>query len=254
MAAGFLLEKIYQPLALLVLVLAVITGVFLVYRLNDSIDQNEDLRFNIRRFWKNPLHKFCLIQFVVILIPASLYFLSPFTFIVLAITAFAGFIYSITFNIKGKKFRIKNVFIVKNLFIGLAWGALVLIGAGGMSNPLTLVFFVFASFQVFIGSVIRDVPDLAKDKENDVRSFPVVLGIKNTVYGMKLMNIASITSVYFVNWNEYVMFAFSAIIVWRVVNLRQLYYGSNTKFWSQTFNLATCVLIFFGALFLEYYG
>ncbi|MCH2233233.1 MAG: UbiA family prenyltransferase [Crocinitomicaceae bacterium] len=248
------MEKIYQPFALLVLVLAVITGVFLVYRLNDSIDQHHDLKFNIRKFWGNPLHKVCIIQFVFILIPASLYFLSSFTFWVMAIAAVAGFIYSITLHINGKKFRIKNVFIVKNLFIGLAWGALVFIGAGGYSNPLTIAFFIFASVQVFIGSVIRDIPDFKKDIENNVKSLPVVLGIKNTIYGMKLLNITSVASVYFIEWDDNIMFVISAVIVWRLVNLRLLYKGENIKFWSQTFNLATCVLIYLGAVFLEFYG
>ncbi len=231
-----------------------IVGVFLVYRLNDSIDQNEGLKFNLTSFFSNRLHQFVGALFFFVLIPLSFLWLTKFTLMILAIGAVIGTAYSLSLNMNGKQLRLKNVFIVKNLLIGLVWGSLVLIGAGDGLNENVIVLFAFVSFQVVIGSVVRDLPDVKKDAELGVKSLPVVVGEKNSIHIMMLINALSIMPFFLEPRFAHISVYLFVVFAYRTINLMFLLKGKNVKFWSQTFNLMCCVLIFLVMLVFSLYG
>jgi 4-hydroxybenzoate polyprenyltransferase len=254
MFAGFVLSS-EQDWKLVNLLTAInIVGVFLVYRLNDCIDQNEGLKFNLTAFFSNRLHQFVGGVFFFVLIPLSFLWLPSFTLITLTVGAVIGIGYSLTLNLDGKQLRLKNVFIVKNLLIGIVWGALVLIGAGDGLNPFVIALFGFVSLQVVIGSIIRDVPDVVKDKESGVKSLPVVVGVKNSIHVMMLLNVLSmipfLLDEVYAEFIIYLVFVFA----YRSINLMFLLKGKQMNFWSQTFNLMCCVLIFAVVLIFKLNG
>lgn len=252
---GFIFsERPYDWLLLVYLLYCNLNGIFLVYRLNDCIDQDKDLSLNLKAFFNVPLHKWVSIQFFLVLIPLAFYFLNAFTFSVLGIAAIIGFVYSLSFKTASGQFRVKNMFFVKNLLIGLAWGSLVLIGAGNIASNEVLTLFVLASIQVLIGSMIRDVPDREKDSASGVRSFPVVIGNARTIFFMMTLNFGSFAAAYLVNWDLKWMYSIGIVVVWRFINLIMLKNQEDKPLWSQSFNLLCCLVIFLVTLGLFWYG
>lgn len=226
-------------------------GVFIIYRFNDLIDQSHDLRFNLRRLLSNKLHLFFLLQFIFLTIPAVFIFLSPFRILLLSFICIAGIIYSVNFSNGTKQFRIKNIFIVKNLYIGILWGILVLAGAASTENQLVIPLTVFAIIQVTIGSIIRDIPDLERDRSAHVNSFPVVFGIKRTILNLIMLNAFSLAPVFICN-SKLLLIILLPVFVWRMINLVCILPSGISRWWTQTLNLLTCLLILI-IIFMLYY-
>ncbi|MCT4623650.1 MAG: UbiA family prenyltransferase [Schleiferiaceae bacterium] len=251
MASGFILGRQKDVAVIFLLLWIDIIGIFTVYRLNDCIDQNESFEFNLRQCLSYKKHQWALVQLAVI-IPLSFMFISREVFNILAIAAIAGTLYSLTLRVEGKRYRIKNMFFLKNILIGLSWGALILVGAGTVQNPLVISMFLFASIQVFIGSIIRDIPDVEKDKENGVNSIPVVNGIPWTLKFLQITNVLSLASIIWSGWSFSLFFIFFVVVVWRAYNLYFLRKDKTNPKWTQSINLYTCVLIFFVTLVMAY--
>lgn len=230
-------------LQIVLLLLCCLFGIFLIYRLNDCIDQDADFKFNLRHFFSYRIHTFITLLLFVLLIPFCFYFLSSFTLIVLSVISIMGVLYSLSFRFGDKLFRIKNVFLLKNVFIGIAWGSLILIGAGEYSGEVLLTLFIFASVQVLIGSIIRDVPDENKDRTAGVKSLPVVFGSKWTFFALHVINFASLAAALLSEFPKYFLFLFGYVVTWRFINILFLNVRKDSAFWSQFFNLSTCVLI-----------
>lgn len=251
-SSGFLLGDHLNFNVLFLLIYCNLTGLFLIYRLNDCIDQSAGLSLNINHFFQHQLHKIMVLQFVVLLIPLAFIWLPNFSFMVLGIAALVGMFYSLSFTINGKQFRLKNVFILKNVLIGLAWGGLVIVGSGTLEAANIIGLFSFTSIQVMIGSIIRDVPDLDKDRLNNVRTFPVVIGLHKTFFVMQGLNLLSVLTLYLFSENLWI-FTISTIVIWRMMNIILLRLSPLSKLWSQGVNLFTCILIFL-ATFVAYYA
>jgi len=147
-SSGFLLGNHLNFEGLLLLIYCNLTGLFLIYRLNDCIDQSAGLSLNINHFFQHQLHKIMVVQFVVLLLPLAFIWFRNFSFMVLGIAALVGMFYSLSFTIIGKQFRLKNVFILKNILIGLAWGGLILIGSGTLEAENLIGLFSFTWFVI----------------------------------------------------------------------------------------------------------
>jgi 4-hydroxybenzoate polyprenyltransferase len=250
---GFLVGGIFDICHLLILMWCNFIGVFLVYRFNDCIDQDQDLKFNLKFFFSFRVHRIVVGQFVLITIPIAIYFLNIFTLSVLAIGAIAGVLYSVNFRIGNFQFRLKNIFLVKNLLIGAIWGSLILAGAGRFDyRELVELLFLYTSLQVFIGGMIRDVPDLEKDRLAGVKSFPVVFGIRNTIIFMHIVNFASYAITAYI-YKEPALALLPLPTAWRFVNLLLLSTAPNDKRWHQIMNLSTCTLILISPIVLIFY-
>jgi hypothetical protein len=250
--SGFLLSENKNLITLSLLIWCNLIGVFLAYRLNDCIDQHKHLTFNIKSFLSFPIHKFVFFQFILLVIPISFYFINFFTFFILGISAIVGVLYSISFKIGNTRFRLKNIFLVKNFLIGIIWGNLILIGAGSISNKEILTLFVFVSIQVFIGGIIRDIPDLKKDKEANVRSFPVVFGTAKTILFLQIINLSSLAVLVIGEFSFYNLIFILIVVFWRAINLVFLKRQPFRKLWSQSANLFTCLLIFILIFTIKY--
>jgi 4-hydroxybenzoate polyprenyltransferase len=250
--SGYFVSPRLSYFQLILLIWINFTGVFLVYRLNDCIDQHRDLKFNIKSFFSYRLHQIIVALFVFGVIPLSIIFLNSFVLSLLIIGAVLGIIYSINFKIGKKEFRLKNVFLIKNLLIGIVWGSLVLLGAGTNISVAANLIFIFACVQVFIGGIIRDIPDIEKDRNSGVKSFPVKIGIPATIKLLHIVNVASFFVV-FLKLSSLMVLGpvFGVTVLWRIRNLNLLAEEPNNRKWSQVMNLVTCVLILFMLLTLR---
>jgi 4-hydroxybenzoate polyprenyltransferase len=229
-------------------------GVFIIYRFNDLIDQSHDLRFNSRNLLHHKWHLLFLVQFVLFTIPAVFYFLSPFRIFLLSAICLLGIFYSINFKLDNKNYRVKNYFGVKNIFIGVLKGSLIFAGAGGFTNRLAVALFVFAGLQVLIGSSIRDIPDIEKDKKEGVKSFAVTLGVEKTIGLLHFLNLISFIAGYLIVQDNFFILLMSLTISWRFILLVKIRTHAHSRLWTQTFNLLTTVLIFAITLFSFIYS
>ncbi|GAB5417071.1 MAG: hypothetical protein Crog4KO_19370 [Crocinitomicaceae bacterium] len=248
--AGYFVSEEKDSIALLLLLWCNIFGVFLVYRLNDIIDQDKDLSFNLRHFFSYPIHVIMVLQFFLVTLPLVLIYVNPFVFIVLGISAIVGVLYSITFQFGDYTFRLKNIFLVKNILIGVIWGALILIGAGSFEGNVIPILFAFASTQVLIGGIIRDVPDIEKDYFAGVNSLPVIIGIPATIIFCHALNLGFMSYCFISGQPGFMLFAVSIPTIWRLINLILLARDPYEPRWSQSMNLFTCALIFVSCLII----
>lgn len=241
--AGIVVGGVFNLFEFLLLQWCGICGIFMVYRFNDVIDQSSDIRVTIRVLFKNKLNAFFFLQFLFISFPVFLYVFSIFRIVALLSILILGIVYSVKFRVNGQSFRLKNVFLVKNLMIGMLWGGLVLSGADTIQNEDVLVVFVFTSLQVFIGSVIRDFPDIARDEAHSVNTLPVTLGTTNSLFILHVVNVASPLIVVLILGYQPVIIGYALVVIWRFIGLLKLQQQPNSTLWAHSLNLVTCFLI-----------
>lgn len=246
--SGCVLMHHFNYTELLVILWCTVGGTFLIYRINDYIDTEHAFRFNVRAFLKEKRHMIIVAHLFLIAFPVAFFTITPFSFIVLASVAALGVFYSITFPLGAFQFRLKNVFLLKNISIGIAWGSLVLVGAGKLLVPDVVALFLFTSIQVAIGSMIRDIPDLEKDREAGAKTFPVLYGGKATMRFLFLANILSAAVLVYPRITKGIIGVIAITVLWRTVNLLKLNRNINDRLWGQTLNLFTCTIIFLGVL------
>jgi 4-hydroxybenzoate polyprenyltransferase len=251
--AGQLLDASWSWEQFLLLQWCGFTGVYMIYRFNDLIDHSENFRFNLRRVLRNPLHVLCLVQFVCITLPAIFLLLSDLRIALLLSTCFLGLLYSVNVRIRNRNYRIKHLFLVKNLLIGTLWGSTILIGANALSNGLVIGLFVFTSIQVMTGSIIRDVPDTETDRKDGVRTLPVVLGIPRTITALHGFNLLSLAAGWLLFPDSGFLLLMLLVVTWRAVIVFRFARNPYHPFYSNTLNLLTCPLIFI-ILFIQLNG
>jgi 4-hydroxybenzoate polyprenyltransferase len=93
-----------------------------------------------------------------------------------------GYLYSKGIKVGKYSLRLKGRLGVKNLVVGLTWGACIAGLAGGNSGniiPVILVFIFFGS-KLFVNSTIYDFKDIKGDTLAGIKTLPASLGEKNT--------------------------------------------------------------------------
>lgn len=240
--AGYCVSNVLSTGAFLLVFWINIVGIFLIYRMNEFFVQHGRFLSNLIRFLKHPLHLLITLQLVVIVIPLSILLLPRSVFFTMGAMGVVGALYCVNFRILGSNFRLKDFFLLKNLMIGGAWGALVLIGGAVTDDPLLMRFFFIAAAQVTIGGIIRDIPDEAHDRKIGVKTLPVVLGVKQTMRFLHVFNAAILFMA--VNYPiEPGLLVFAITLVsWRALNLWLLQRNKEVRFYSQWMNLFTCAV------------
>lgn len=252
--AGYCISEVLTLGAFLLVLWINLIGVFLIYRINDCFAQHGSLMTNVIEFLKRPLHLILTLQLIMVVMPLSILVLPRPVLYILNIMALLGVLYCTNIRLFGRQFRFKDIFFVKNIMIGLAWGGLVLIGGAVTNDVILLSSFLVASVQVTIGGIIRDIPDIDFDRERGVRTLPVVLGLKTTMRFLHVLN-ASLLFLAMAYASDTGVILFSVIVVgWRFINLWLLERNYKVVFFSQWMNLFTCVIFLMAALALTYYG
>ena len=217
--------------------------IFIIYGFNDLCDYGPKNNENDFLSFKKSLTLYFVATLLLVLFAFK--YLPIIKSAALCSIIFLGISYSLPMKIFNKKIKIKNIFIVKNIYIGLGWALLVLLGSGTFSAPYVLTVAAFVFIQVFIGSIMRDMDDLKEDKESKTESFPIRIGIRNTKTLLYVLNLMSLLLIFLsYEQNLIVSLVFVLPVIWRHVLLSQVQV-ENLKSWVlQEANLFTCVLIF----------
>lgn len=168
-----------------------------------------------------------------------------------------GFLYSAPIIINKKSFRLKNLYIIKNVTIGLGWGALLLLGSQQFSSVL-VAYFIFTSVQVYIGSVLRDFDDIEVDRKFGVNTLPLVLGEQKALFTLRKLNLLSglIVFLFFLSTRMTIVEFFLLLLVclWREWVLRSFLKKNLPGLTLQILNFGTCALIFLSRILGEENG
>lgn len=169
---------------------------FSVYNLNRTTDEEEDAINHSRRYaftkkYANVLMGLSIATYIAAFLIAGMYGI-----LAVAITAIPlinGILYSIPFLPRGFRYRrLKDIPVVKNFIVGLAWAlpvALLPIACAGflpgeMTIAVGFLFFLLS----FIDSTVFDIRDVQGDAETGVATIPVILGIQRTRILLSIMN------------------------------------------------------------------
>ena len=153
-----------------------------VYTLNKVSDTPEDSlnRISGHTFNNHTIHKLSLLFFLVslllYLIPGKIEFLLSGCLLWLL-----GLLYSFP-----KKYRLKNVFIIKNLTPAFCWffSLCLIIYSGNLGLRITDIMKLLSPmlFLFFTFEIIWDMPDCSGDKAHGIRTLPGVIGFNATRY------------------------------------------------------------------------
>lgn len=246
--SGCVLTHHFNYTELLVMLWCTIGGTFLIYRINDYIDTEHGFRFNVLEFLREKRHLLIVAHLFLFAFPVAFFTITRFSFFVLSAVAALGVFYSISVPLGKFTFRLKNVFLLKNISIGVAWGSLVLVGAGTLESADVVALFLFVSIQVAIGSMIRDIPDEEKDHEAGARTFPVLYGAKATMQFLFLTNVLSAVLLLYPGITGGIIEVIVITVLWRMLTLVKLTQDIHNRTWGQTLNLFTCTVIFLTVL------
>ncbi len=169
-----------------ILLCAMFLAVYSVYSLNRLTDQEEDaINAPERSTFVAGNERFLLAIAVVSYIAALVlgWIESPFAALVLLFPIISGIAYSKNiFSAFGIP-RLKDIFLVKSLIVASSWAVcaafLPMIYLSGNFTKLGFIF-PFFFIKMFINTVLFDVRDVVGDALNDVKTIPVVIGIKKT--------------------------------------------------------------------------
>jgi 4-hydroxybenzoate polyprenyltransferase len=175
---------------------------FSVYNLNRKTDEKEDAinhqeRYKFTKKYENHLYIAAIIGCGLALLLGALYGLA--TFLIVLFPLVLGILYSIPCLPPSTGCRrLKEIPVVKNIIVGLAWGIpLTFIPLFVLNVPATLataISLIFISSFIFIGSVLPDVRDMEGDKIVGIRTIPVVLGAERTMILIRGINLIVGTS------------------------------------------------------------
>lgn len=167
--------------------------VFSVYSLNKLTDVKEDAinmpeRISFLNGRKRLVLYYSLIAYFLSILLAFLD--NPSTIPILFIPLASNALYSMKL-IPGIP-RFKDIPVIKNLFVALSWTLVCTILPamhlkGPLSIPLPMLIY-FILVKLFINAALFDIRDVKGDRENGIRTMPVLLGPKKTVGILLMLN------------------------------------------------------------------
>jgi len=230
-----------------------ICGTILVYYYDVYLADFFKQSFSMNDFLENKIRTFFILQFAILAVPVVLFVLPPISLMVFLLMFFFGIIYSFNISYAGKTLQLRDIFIFKNIVIGFNWGALVLAGAGLVNDRFLLAVFLFTSLQIVIGSVVRDVFDIDKDRLTNMKTLPVVLNVANTLNLMHVANVFTLLVAFTIDLNvRFLIFALP-IILWKALIIYNTQQNNKSALWCQTLNILLCFGIFFTLLIQSNY-
>jgi 4-hydroxybenzoate polyprenyltransferase len=220
-----------------------ICGTILVYYYDGFFNEMVTYPTFLIALSKDQIRAIFIFQFLFITIPLSLYVLPINSIAVLCFICLFAIIYTIKIPINGNSYQFKKIFLLKNILIGFNWGALILVGAGTFNKTVNALF-LFTSFQILIGSIVRDINDAEKDKIAGLKTVPIILNIKNTLIALHIANILTVLCGCLDSWNHPFVLLTLIIIIWKAIIIWHAGKNNVSTFWCQTLNILICFGIF----------
>lgn len=239
--AGYWIHP-HEPLThLLLLSYWCICGTWMVYGLEYSKRENNSISSLFKALKKHKGQQVFVIH-LILLTPLFLYVISWYAIFSLFIIALLGLVYSIELKFINVGFQLKQVFFLKNIIIGLAWGLLVLLGGNNYEDPALLACFFLSTLQIIVGSILRDVADVNFDIKSKTKTVPIILGLKFTFPLLHLMNLLS-SLVLLIFSDSWMLYLVGFVIGWKALIIEKVRRNNQSILWTQTLNILTCFLI-----------
>lgn len=182
---------------------------FSIYNFNRKTDEKEDFISYPERFsFVVKYSKFLIIGAFISCISAILiaFTKSIETVIVLIIPLVIATLYGVswvpkTLNKKIKFRRFKEVPILKDMLVALGWFAIPFLPAYYWFSTITIVTWLIALFifiRIYIGATIFDIRDVIGDKLTGIKTLPVLIGEKKTLFLLAILNTLSLFSFFYI--------------------------------------------------------
>jgi len=178
------------------IVILVLVG-FSVYNLNRKTDETEDAinrqeRYIFTKKYEKYLFIAALVGYGLAILLGALH--GWMALLVILIPLISGIFYSIPCLPPASGYhRLKEIPVVKNLVVGIAWGAtLTLVPITVLEAPITpatAITFIFFSSYAFIASTLPDIRDKEGDEQAGIRTIPVVIGAERTLFLVTAINL-----------------------------------------------------------------
>jgi len=170
---------------------------FSVYNLNRKTDEAEDAinggdRYRFTKKYEKQLYTAALAGYGLAILLGILN--GWMVLFIVLIPLVSGVLYSIPCLPSASGYRrLKEILVVKNLMVGIAWGAtLTFIPATVMhasSTQATAITLIFFSSYAFIASTLPDIRDKKGDEQAGIRTIPVVIGTERTLILVTAINL-----------------------------------------------------------------
>lgn len=184
-----------------------------VYSLNRLTDIEEDAsnlpdRVNFVQSKKNIILFFSIFSYILAIFLGGLR--NKYTIPIFLIPFIMGLIYSI----KISSFRLKDLFLAKNLTVSLSWAlsSSLLPYVFERNAVFTLMLFIFLFIKCFVNTVIFDVRDVEGDRKVRANTIPVVLGIEKTMKALLFINSLLLIWFFICIWNNFFIKYIPAIL------------------------------------------
>ena len=120
--------------------------------------------------------------------------------------------------------RLKTIFVLNSTLVALAWATamvfLPIVFADAAITPLAVVLAIYFFADIFVNTEIPNVRDIEDDAQNDVSTFPTVVGIQRTRHILYLINTLSILVVVGAFLGGYLPVLFALILLaWRLLSV-----------------------------------
>jgi 4-hydroxybenzoate polyprenyltransferase len=152
--------------------------IYSVYTLDRALDSEEDLAN--RPELKGASKKVALLVcFICFLLGAAILTLNGlFFFAILPLVT--GYLYSKGVKIGKFNIKLKGGLGMKNLVVGITWGAFIagIAGFSGINIFATFIVFLYFGLKLFVNSAIYDFKDIKGDTLAGIKTLPVALGQK----------------------------------------------------------------------------
>lgn len=174
--------------------------VFSVYSLNKLTDLKEDAvnmpeRLRFLGGHKKLVLCYSLAAYILAILLA--FMVTPLAVLIVLVPLVANLVYGSRLHPSVPRF--KDIPVMKNLFVASIWAICATLLPALYIHAWNIVaaVFIFILAKSFINTVLYDIRDVEGDRENGVRTIPVLLGKKRTVCMLLLLNSALLLLVSF---------------------------------------------------------
>ncbi|MBC8053655.1 MAG: UbiA family prenyltransferase [Sphingobacteriaceae bacterium] len=171
----------------IILMLIAFSVMFFIYTINRFSDLKEDIiNAPNRVYFIYKYGKYLLTLSSIAFLSSIIYALlfHPVMAVFISLPVLIGIVYSF--------FGLKRIFLMKNVFVGLAWGILALINGAyyGVFSPQLIAFSIIVGVMMIINSTVFDLKDIEGDSFHNIITLPVKLGIGKTKMVCSMLNLS----------------------------------------------------------------
>lgn len=190
---------------------AVFLMTFSLYSLNKLTDMKEDAinmpeRLNFLKGRRNLIIIYSVVAYLLCILLT--FFDKPSSVFIVFVPLIANALYGSRL-LPGLP-RLKDISFMKNIVVAVSWAVTTtLLPAGHILNEKSTIALVlyFMLAKAFVNTVLYDVRDVTGDKENGIRTMPVIFGQKKTTFVLLAINATLLPLLMFLDGNARVLAA-----------------------------------------------